>query len=151
MGAALLPFGAGAMLFLAPELSPILAGAGSLVMGLGMGFLSTASIVLIQSSVGWSERGSATASNIFARNLGSTFGATVLGGVLSAGLAHANVGYDQIRTLLEHPGQTLGDPIVQAGLAHALHLTFWAMFVVTLSSLAAALLVPKIAVKQAVT
>ena len=148
IGAILFPFGAATMLFLAPDLSPVLAGAGSLVMGLGMGFLSTASIVLIQSSVGWSERGAATASNIFARNLGSTFGATVLGGVLSAGLAHRGIDYSQIRTLLEHPTSAMADPTVQSGLAHALHLTFWGMFIVTLASLAASALVPRIVVTQ---
>ena len=154
MGALLLPFGAATMLFLTPDRSPILAGAGSLVMGFGMGFLSTAAIVLIQSSVGWSERGAATASNIFARNLGSTLGATVLGGMLSAGLANnagGAVSYAQIRALLAHPSQTLRDPAVQSGLAQALHLTFWAMFVVTLSALAAAALVPRTTVQQPAT
>ncbi|MDT7951211.1 MAG: MDR family MFS transporter [Acetobacteraceae bacterium] len=150
-GAVLLPVGSGAMLFLAPGFSPLIAGAGSLVMGLGMGFLSTAAIVLIQGSVGWAERGAATASNIFARNLGSTFGATVLGGVLNASLA-ANAGgaisYSQIRSLLEHPGQALGDPMIQNSLGHALHLTFWGMFAITLAALAAATVVPRIAIAQ---
>ena len=42
----------------------------------GMGLSSSASIVLIQEIVDWSERGSVTASYLFARTLGSTFGAT---------------------------------------------------------------------------
>lgn len=154
IGAVLLPIGAGTMLFLAPGLSPLIAGVGSLVMGLGMGFLSTAAIVLIQGSVGWEERGAATASNIFARNLGSTFGATVLGGVLNVSLADnagGAISYAQIRTLLEHPGQTLADPAIQAALGHALHLTFWAMFFITLAALAAATLVPRIALTQPAT
>jgi hypothetical protein len=45
---------------------PAVAGAGSLVMGFGMGLLSTAALVLIQEIVPWSQRGSATASNVFA-------------------------------------------------------------------------------------
>ncbi len=146
LGALLLPTGASAMLFLEPGRSPLLAGAGSLVMGLGMGLLSTAAIVLIQSSVGWNERGAATASNIFARNLGSTFGAAVLGGVLNASLAGNEggaVSYAQIRTLLERAGTAVADPAIQAGLGHALHLTFWAMFAITLLALAAAVLVPR--------
>ena len=151
IGGVLLPVGAGAMLFLAPGLSPLIAGAGSLVMGLGMGFLSTAAIVLIQGSVGWEERGAATASNIFARNLGSTFGATVLGGVLNVSLASNAISYTQIRTLLEHPGQTIADPAIQAALGHALHLTFWAMFAITLAALAAATLVPRITLTQPAT
>ncbi|MGI4794316.1 MAG: MDR family MFS transporter [Janthinobacterium lividum] len=151
VGAVLLPIGAAAMLFLTPGGSPLVAGVGSLVMGLGMGFLSTSAIVLIQGSVGWEERGVATASNIFARNLGSTFGATVLGGVLNVSLA-SNAGgaisYAQIRTLLDHPGQTLADPAIQAALGHALHLTFWFMFAITLAALAAATLVPRVVLTQ---
>ena len=68
------------------ESSPIVAGLGSLVVGLGMGLSSSASIILIQEIVDWSERGSVTASFLFARSLGSTFGATVFGAVLNFGL-----------------------------------------------------------------
>src|ERR1700733_13568212 len=57
-------------------------------MVLGMGFFSTTAIVIIQDSVAWAQRGAATASNIFSRNLGSTLGATVLGAVLNYRLPH---------------------------------------------------------------
>lgn len=150
-GAALLPLGGLAFLLLAPGGSPVVAGLGSLVMGLGMGFLNTAAIVIIQDSVGWADRGAATASNIFSRNLGSTFGATVLGVVLNISLAHPQVGppvdYDEIRALLDRPGQ-LGAEAVRLALGHSLHLTFWAVFVVALATLAAATLVPRVAMKQ---
>ncbi|MBV9537439.1 MAG: MFS transporter, partial [Acidisphaera sp.] len=104
LGAALLPSGAAAFLLLAPGASPLLAGAGSAVMGLGMGFLSTAAIVIVQEHVGWAERGSATASNVLARNLGSTLGATAFGGLLNLGLASGigatgHVTFDQLRAL----------------------------------------------------
>ncbi|MBV9655077.1 MAG: MFS transporter [Acetobacteraceae bacterium] len=153
-GAALMPVGAVLFLLLSPHTSPVVAGAGSAVMGLGMGFLSTAAIVIIQDSVGWAERGSATASNIFARNLGSTFGATALGAVLNLSLARGDgrgsaVSYDQIRTLLDRPGQAIGDAAVRAALEHSLHLTFWAVFLVTLLTLAFAGLVPSVSIKPA--
>ncbi len=150
LGGMLLPVGAAAMLFLDSGTSPFIAGAGSLVMGLGMGLLSTASIVLIQGSVGWAERGAATASNVFARMLGSTFGATVMGGVLNASLSHHSVavGYDQVRRLLDTSGPSIADPAVQAALGQGLHLTFWAMFLITLSGFAAASLVPRTALRQ---
>ena len=51
--ATLLLVGALAFLFMAPGVSPAVAGAGSTVMGFGMGFLSTSAIVIIQDSVGW--------------------------------------------------------------------------------------------------
>jgi len=149
VGGAFLPIGGVAFVLLAPGSSPILAGAGSTVIGLGMGFLSTAAIVIIQDSVGWTERGAATASNIFSRNLGSTLGATVLGAVLNYSLAHhapatEAVAFDQIRQLLDHAGLLAGDAAIRDALGHALHITFWAVFLVALATLLVALLVPAV-------
>ncbi len=108
LGGALVPAGALVFILLRQESSPIVAGLGSLVVGLGMGLLSSASIILIQEIVDWSERGSVTASFLFARSLGSTFGATVFGAVLNFGLlrsGHAGASSDQLRQLLERgPG-----------------------------------------------
>jgi EmrB/QacA subfamily drug resistance transporter len=150
-GAALTPVGALAFVVMGPGSSPVLAGAGSLVLGLGMGFLSTAAIVIIQDSVGWAERGSATASNIFSRNLGSTLGATALGGVLNlslAGRGDRGVTYDQIRQLLDHPVASIADPAVRAALGEGLHLTFWAVLVVCVLTLLLATLVPSVTLSQ---
>ncbi len=151
-GAALLPAGALAFLVLKPGTAPAVAGIGSLVMGLGMGFLSTAAIVLIQGSVGWAERGSATASNIFSRNLGSTLGATVFGGVLNLSLArhggHGAADFEAIRQLLGQPGRAARDSAVRAALGQSLHLTFWAVFAMTVLTLLLATLVPAVTVKQ---
>ena len=112
-----------------------------------MGLISTSAIVLIQSSVGWDERGAATASNVFSRNLGSTFGAAVLGGVLNATLANqgaASSGFDEVRHLLNGAGGPAVDPAVLAALGSGLHLTFWAMFLITVSAFAASALVPRV-------
>ncbi len=150
IGAALLPIGALAFLALDPGSSPVLAGVGSIIIGFGMGFLSTAAIVIIQDSVGWAERGAATASNMFSRNLGSALGATVLGGILNLALAQRSggVGYDQIRQLLDHPGTAIGDPTVRAALGQSLHLTFWAVFAMTALTALLATLVPSVAMSQ---
>ncbi len=146
VGSLLLPIGAAAFILLTPGSSPWLAGAGSLVMGFGMGLLSLASLVLIQESVDRSQRGSATASNIFARNLGSTLGATVLGAVLNFGLARGGAGVvtsERLRAVLETtPGQAAADSILEAALADALHLTFWAMLVLSLAIVLLTLMVP---------
>ncbi len=145
-GAALLPVGAAAFVVLTPAASPLLAGAGSLVMGFGMGFLSTAAIVLIQDSVGWAERGAATASNLFARNLGSTLGATVLGAVLNVVLSRSDPGaLGQVQHLLEGKTTALGDLANRAALAHGLHLTFWGVLVIAAATLALSSLVPRVA------
>ena len=145
-GAALLPAGATVFVLLWPGASPLLAGLGSLVIGLGMGFLSTSAIVIIQDCVGWSERGAATASNIFSRNLGSTLGATLLGGVLNLSLAgHGDL--DQVRELLDHPAAA-GGAAVRAALGNALHVTFWGVFAAAFCTLLVALLVPPVVVVE---
>lgn len=56
------------------------------VMGLGLGFSSTALLIGVQSSVPWGRRGVATALNQFVRNLGSTVGVAVLSLLLDARL-----------------------------------------------------------------
>ncbi|OES43757.1 MDR family MFS transporter [Domibacillus iocasae] len=80
---------AGGLMFMLmnPDFGPWWAAASSFVTGVGMGLTSTAFIVSIQNSVGWHERGAATASNMFMRNIGNTIGAALLGGVLNSRLA----------------------------------------------------------------
>ncbi len=148
-GGALLPIGAVAFVILAPGMSPWVAGVGSLVMGFGMGFLSTAAIVIIQDSVGWAERGSATAANLFARNLGSTLGATVLGAALNVSLARGGaVSAEQIRHLLDRGANAVVGNDVRAMLGHSLHVTFWGVLVIAGATALATLLVPSVRLHQ---
>ena len=113
-----------------------------------MGLSSSASIILIQEIVDWSERGSATASFVFARSLGSTFGATVFGAVLNFGLlrsGHAGASSDQLRELLQQgASEAASDTGLRAALEQSLHLTFTSMFAVALMVAASAFLVPKV-------
>ena len=146
LGSTLLPVGALAFPLLTPEMPALLAGAGSLVMGLGMGILSTSSIVLIQEIVPWSERGSATASLVFSRNLGSTLGAAVLGAILNFGLARpgAPVSSEELQRILS-TGERSGEAeTLRATLQLALHHAFWAVFAISVAATVAALLVPHI-------
>jgi EmrB/QacA subfamily drug resistance transporter len=145
-GSVFVPVGALFLVLLTPESSPIQAGAGSLLMGFGMGLLNISGLVIIQENVGWSERGSATASNVFSRNLGSTLGAALLGAVLSYGLANSVTGpitADELRDLLQGVGGGLAaDSPIRFALQHALHMTFIAMFLVTALIVVACLCVP---------
>ncbi|HEV2677087.1 MAG TPA: MDR family MFS transporter [Aliidongia sp.] len=149
IGSGLIPVGAIFFVTLGPDSSPVAAAAGSLVMGLGMGLLSVSSLVLIQEIVAWSQRGSVTASNIFARNLGSTIGATVFGAVVNFGLAHGTNGVaitgTQLQQLLQAPADAIaGDPAVRLALQHSLHMMFWAMLAVALIIALMVSLVPSI-------
>jgi EmrB/QacA subfamily drug resistance transporter len=53
------------------------------VFGVGMGLGSTALVIAVQTSVGFSQRGVATASTVFFRNIGGTLGVGVMGVVLA--------------------------------------------------------------------
>jgi len=89
-----------------------------------------------------------TASYLFARSLGSTFGATVFGAVLNFGLLRSGAaGYatsDDLRRLLER-GADGADSALRAALEQSLHLTFVSMFAIALMVAASAFLVPKVA------
>jgi Major Facilitator Superfamily len=52
--------------------------------GVGMGVSSTSLLVGVQSSVGWGQRGVATATNMFSRTMGGALGVGALGSVLAA-------------------------------------------------------------------
>jgi EmrB/QacA subfamily drug resistance transporter len=155
VGSVLMPAGAAVFVLLNPQSSPVIAALGSLVMGFGMGLVSVSSLILIQEIVDWSQRGSVTAANLFARNLGSTLGATVLGAVLNYGLAHAKGGRpvtsDELRQLLTmtHPAVTSGDTGLGLVLQQSLHLTFWAMLGISLLIVVLAVLVPSIRIGRA--
>jgi len=105
------------------------AATGSFVIGIGMGFCNTAFVVLIQASVGWSERGVATSSYMFMRIAGQSVGAAVFGAVLNFGLSrHAPRAGDLINRLLD-PGlrHSLGSAeLVQLSdaIASSLHLVY---------------------------
>jgi len=136
-GGTLVPLGASVFALLAPDSSPFLAGAGSLVMGFGMGLVSVSSLILVQEIVEPGQRGSATASNLFARNLGSTLGAAVLGAVQASGLAWFAPSTGSVSTALSGgAGQAAG------ALQSSLHLTFEALFAIACFSLLFTLLVP---------
>jgi MFS family permease len=59
----------------------------SAITGLGFGASTTTMLIALQVSVPWSERGVATASAQFFRNMGQAIGATVLGTILTLLLA----------------------------------------------------------------
>src|SRR5579863_5110522 len=151
--ALLQPLGAVFFVVLTPNMSPLIAAMGSLVMGFGMGLVSVPSLVLIQEIVDSTQRGSVTASNIFSRNVGSTLGATLLGAILNHGLSRsgtaAPVTSDQLRQLLHSPGLNTGDAAVHLALNQSLNLTFWGMLVLSLGTVFLALLVPSTSISHA--
>lgn len=151
IGSVLMPLGALAFALLRPDSSPVLAGVGSFVIGLGMGVLSLSSLILIQEAVETSQRGVATASNIFARNLGSALGAAFFGPIFNVCLSRPNGGTmiseAQLHRLLQGAlgGEvaTVADTGLRSALAGSLQFTFLVMLVVTLGIVVLALVLPR--------
>jgi multidrug resistance protein len=89
LGAALVVLGTAALAALGPYPSIWTVGIVSFVIGLGFGFAAVPTLVAAQSSVGWEERGVVTGANMFARSIGQSVGAAVLGAVANAVIAGA--------------------------------------------------------------
>jgi hypothetical protein len=103
-----------------------------------MGLLNITSVIMVQGTIEWSKRASATAALIFSRSLGNTLGVATLGAVLNFGIVlfAASQGRSELTTpdhvsdLLAMIGNVAGgaaDPSLQPVLDAALHLTFWVM------------------------
>jgi EmrB/QacA subfamily drug resistance transporter len=54
------------------------------VMGVGMGYVASPSVVAAQTAVTWSSRGVATGANMFARSVGSAVGVAVFGAIVNS-------------------------------------------------------------------
>lgn len=132
---------------------PLWAAFGSFLVGLGMGLTSTAFIVSIQSTVGWEQRGIATASNMFMRNLGNTIGAALLGGILNNRLSQYfsqnrhSYSVDDVNILLKSTERDQlsesARSILQNGLTHSLHFVYYVVLAFAVISLLLILFIPK--------
>jgi EmrB/QacA subfamily drug resistance transporter len=157
LGCVLIAIGAAVFPFLRPTTSPIVAGAGSFITGFGMGLLVMTCVILIQNSVGWSQRGSATASNVFARTIGNTLGAAILGSILNLGIrsyadpSGQRVSAEQMRGLLEQRASdgAPNNPLLVSALHHGLHLTFLCLAGFAILTLILALFIPARELKEA--
>jgi EmrB/QacA subfamily drug resistance transporter len=143
-------------------LGPVPAAIGAFVMGAGFGLLNTTYIVAIQSSVPWSQRGVATASNMLMRNLGNAVGAALMGGVLNLHLAaylersglSGRVSLDSVRELIGEgapPGAGPDPdllPLLRDGLSVSLHLVFWVIALFVLLTLVLSWRVPDLHPEQ---
>jgi EmrB/QacA subfamily drug resistance transporter len=114
------------------------------LVGLGLGFITTTAIVLIQEVVGWKLRGAATGSNLFARMLGSSVFVGVMGAVLNTALVHrVPGGPEAISRLLQ--GATAGVHArgVRDALALGLHGVFMIAFVLAVLALLVLIFMPR--------
>ncbi|MCA9607664.1 MAG: MFS transporter, partial [Myxococcales bacterium] len=116
-----------AMAWLVVARAPMWAlGASMFGFGTGMGLANTALLIGVQASVGWEQRGVATALTQFARTMGGALGVGALGALLAARLG-ASLPPETVRALLEaHEGSAMThDARVIDALGAALGPLFW--------------------------
>lgn len=75
------------MVLLQPSAGPLIASVGVGLIGIGMGLTANTFTVATQGAVGWSQRGVATATISFTRQLGQSMGAAIFGGTINVELA----------------------------------------------------------------
>lgn len=119
-----------------------------LLLGAGLGLFQLPQIISVQSSVSWAERGTATASILFCRQIGQSVGAALFGAiansVLASRLAHAPV--PGLPDDLDSVSRALADPgaLTAAGadyLRHAVDAATGHVFLFAACAAAASLLV----------
>jgi EmrB/QacA subfamily drug resistance transporter len=126
--------GAGLLATLAVDSSVWLVAVTCFVVGLGMGWIASPTLIAAQSSAEWHVRGVVTGTNMFARSMGSAVGIAVFGAIANAALAGAGSG--------GHGSITL-DGVDPAQLFDALHLVFVGSAVVAFAMLVGVALMPR--------
>jgi len=130
-----------------------LAMLAALVVGFGMGFMTSALIISLQNAVEWRYRGVATASFQFFRTIGGSISVAIMGAILNSQLAgrYAEVpgvpaGADS-RTLLNAQAREAVDPGVldgmQRALASTLHEIYFIVFGAAVIAFGLALFFPR--------
>ncbi len=89
VGMAIAVVGAGSLYASSPHPSVAMVAISCFVVGLGLGLVATPTLIAAQSSVGWSERGVVTGTNLFARSIGSSVGVAIFGAIANAIIAGA--------------------------------------------------------------
>lgn len=135
IGSAVALVGAGLLASLAADSPVWLVAVTCFVVGLGMGWIASPTLIAAQAAVEWQVRGVVTGTNMFARSMGSAVGIAVFGAVANAALAgSAGVG--------GHGSITI-DGVDPGQLYEALHRVFLGSAVVAVVMLLGVALMPR--------
>ncbi len=127
-----------------------------IMIGAGFGLLSTPALVGIQSLVGWQQRGVVTSSNIFARNLGQSLGAAIIGAIFNNSMmiqlknAPASIPgdiTDLIKTLHDPTLPQQSKEFLRIAINNSMHHIYWGMTIFSILILVALISVPHISPK----
>ncbi|MFG3659633.1 MFS transporter [Streptomyces sp. NPDC047706] len=94
-----------------------------LLLGAALGLFQLPLVVGVQSTVGWSERGTATASILFCRQTGQTIGAAVFGAVANGVLA-GRVGSTDLDAVAHGLGTGAASATTRRAVADAVHAVY---------------------------
>jgi EmrB/QacA subfamily drug resistance transporter len=147
IGAVLMVAGAVFLATLDPARGIIPAWVAALLCGSGLGFCNTIFIVSAQTSVGWKERGVATASNMFMRNAGQALGAAAYGAILNFALTRQGIEDGSAINKILEPGMrdVLAPETVArlgTGIAAGLHHVYLISLLVAVATLVLVLRLP---------
>lgn len=123
IGSAVTVLGTVLTALLSSRASVVEVGATCFVVGAGLGFVAAPTLIAAQSTVGWSERGVVTGTNMFGRSIGSAVGVALFGAIANATLG-------------------TGSRHTRADLDHASHHVFLGVAVVAVLTGAAVLAMP---------
>lgn len=135
-GAAFGVLGTAIVALVGPDSPVWLLALGCLVLGLGLGYVASPSIVAAQSAVSWRHRGVATGTNMFARSVGSAVGVAVFGAVAN-GVVASRLGGGH------HAGDASLDALPLGVLEPALHAVFVGVALTALALVVAGLVMPR--------
>jgi MFS family permease len=86
IGSAAAIVGTGLMIVLDTSSSVFTVAAFCFLIGAGMGFVASPTLIAAQATVGWSERGVVTGNNLFSRSMGMAVGVAVFGAIANSTL-----------------------------------------------------------------
>ncbi|HLN76800.1 MAG TPA: MDR family MFS transporter [Nocardioidaceae bacterium] len=157
IGVAFIVLGALLMLTVGESSSLWMIALFTFVVGIGLGYTASPTLVAVQSVVGWDRRGVVTGTNMFARSVGSAVGVAVFGAIANASLgrqfANPPSGIDGHLPTTADDAALVLDPnsgaapavreFVRSALAAATHHVFVGVAVLAVVMVAAVLLMPR--------
>jgi EmrB/QacA subfamily drug resistance transporter len=156
LGSIIVLAGSAMTLLLGEQSNLVEIGAFCFVVGFGLGWVASPTLVAVQSVVGWDRRGVVTGTNMFARSIGSAVGVAAFGAIVNTRLTHLFASppegvrgrlpksADDAEVVLDR-GSGASDALrayVRSALNDSLHLVFVGLTLVALATVVAVMLMP---------